>query len=123
MNAKMWPLLVVLALLPAPARTQESIRPLKGQGQVGAFLTPGQVDRWVFEGDKGETLIVHVATKEFDPLLGLSITRMGANNDETVVPDVDDPGTESRFMVRLPEKGQYKIRVHAYKNQGAGTTT
>src|SRR5262249_54364145 len=43
--------------------------------------------------------------------------------DEKVLIEVDDPGNESRYSIRLPEKGQYKIRVHAYKYQGGGNYT
>ena len=117
MTAKLLPLVIVLALLPLPAHAQESIRKLEGQG-AGAFLTPGQIDRWIFYGEKGETIIVHVVSKEFDPLLGLAKTV--GKDDQTVVADVDDPGTESRFMIRLPEKGEYKIRVKAFKDAAGG---
>ncbi len=48
MHAKLWPALVVLPLLAAPARAQESVRDLRGAGQFGAFLTTGQLDRWIF---------------------------------------------------------------------------
>ncbi len=118
MNAKLWSLVIVLSLVPVPSRAQESVRKLDGHGQSGAFLTPGQIDRWIFDGDKGETIIAHIVSKEFDPLLGLAKTAGKA--DETVVADVDDAGTESRFMIRLPEKGQYKIRVRAFKDQVGG---
>lgn len=118
MNARMLLLVIMLALSPVAGFAQESVRPLKGTGQFGAFLTPGQIDRWIFDGEKGETIIVHVVTKEFDPLLGLSQT-IGKDQDKVLF-DVDDPGNESRYMIRLPEKGQYKIRVHAFKNQGGG---
>ena len=73
MNAKLWPLLM-LPLLTIPARAQESVRELGGPGQYSKFLTPGQLDRWVFEGEKGETIIAHVASKEFDPILELAKT-------------------------------------------------
>src|SRR5215211_1222856 len=118
MSAKLYPFVIVLALLPAAVAAQESDRTLKGSGPTGAFLTPGQIDRWFFDGEKGETIVVHVASKEFDPLLGL--VKTVGKKDETVVADVDDLGTESRFMIRLPEKGEYKIRVRAYKDQAGG---
>lgn len=118
MNAKMWPLVIAIALLPASAFAQESVRDLRGTGQFSAFLTPGQLDRWVFDGEKGETIIAHVASREFDPILELA--RTGTKDDDKVLMEVDDPGSESRFMIRLPEKGQYKIRIHAFKYQGGG---
>ncbi|MSU78794.1 MAG: hypothetical protein EXS16_11960 [Gemmataceae bacterium] len=118
MHAKLLSLVLVLTLFPITSRAQESDRNLKGSGQSGAFLTPGQIDRWSFNGEKGETIIVHVASKEFDPLLGL--TKAVGKKDETVIADVDDLGTESRFMIRLPDKGTFKIRVRAFKDQAGG---
>ncbi len=118
MNVKMWPLAIALALLPSAARAQDSVRDLREPGQFGKFLTSGQLDRWVFDGEKGETIIAHVISKEFDPILELA--RTGEKDDDKVLLEVDDPGNESRFMIRLPEKGQYKIRIHAFKYQGGG---
>ena len=116
MTAKLWPLVIVLAVV--PARAQESDRNLKGVGQFGAFLTPGQLDRWSFDGEQGETIIAHVVSKQFDPILELSRTE-GKDTDKVLM-EIDDPGNESRFSFRLPEKGQYKIRIHAFKYQGGG---
>lgn len=121
MNAKVWPLLIVLFALAVQAGAQESVRDLRGAGQFSAFLTPGQLDRWVFDGEKGETIIAHVVSKEFDPILEMAKT--GEKDNDQVLKEVDDPGNESRYMIRLPEKGQYKIRVHAYKYQGGGNYT
>jgi hypothetical protein len=118
MNVKLWPLVLALAVLPGSARAQDSVRDLREPGQFGKFLTAGQVDRWVFDGDKGETIIAHVVSKEFDPILELA--RTGEKDDDKILLEVDDPGNESRFMIRLPEKGQYKIRIHAFKYQGSG---
>src|SRR5262245_60975033 len=101
MNSKMWPLLLVLPLAAVPARAQESVHDLRGPGQHGGFLTPGQIDRWNFEGEKGETIIAHVVSKEFDPILELA--RPGDKDDQVLL-EVDDPGNESRFAIRLPAK-------------------
>lgn len=117
MKVKRWPLLFVLPLFAVAALAQDSVRDLRGPGHFGAFLTPGQLDRWVFEGEKGETIIAHMVSKEFDPILELART---GKTDDKVLLEVDDPGNESRFAMRLPEKGQYKIRVHAFKYQGGG---
>jgi len=105
----------------APARGQESVRELTGAGKVGKFLTPGQLDRWIFEGEKGETIIAHISSREFDPVLELA--RPGEKDEDKVLLEVDDAGSESRFSFRLPEKGQYKIRVHGFKYQGGGNYT
>jgi hypothetical protein len=117
MKAKTWVVLLVAAVVPAPARAQESTTTLKRPGLFRKFLTPTQTDRWLFEGDKGETIIAHVSSREFDPILELA--RPGKTEDKVLL-SVDDPGLESRFAVRLPEKGAYMIRVHAYKYQGGG---
>ena len=113
--------LFALLFLVPPTVAQESVRDLSGQGQLSKFLTPGQMDRWLFDGEKGETIIVHVATREFDPVLELA--KHGAKEEDKVLIAVDDPGNESRFALRLPEKGQYAIRVHAFKFQGGGNYT
>jgi len=120
MNAKTCSLLIVLSLSAVPARAQLSVHDLRSPGKHGAFLTPGQIDRWVFDGEKGETIIAHVISNEFDPILELSRTE---KTDDKVLLEVDDPGNESRFSFRLPEKGQYKIRIHAFKFQGGGNYT
>src|SRR2546421_12638408 len=107
MNAKVVPLLIVLPLFAVTARAQEAVRDLGGPGQYSKFLTSGQLDRWVFDGEKGETILAHVASTEFDPTLELAKT---GEKDDKVLLGMDDPGNESRFSIRLPEKGQYKIR-------------
>jgi len=110
----------VLTLFASPARAQESVRDLTGSAPQSKFLTPNQLDRWVFEGEKGETVVAHLASKEFDPILGLA--RSGAKEDKPLI-EVDDPGSESRFALRLPERGKFEIRVHAFKFQGGGNYT
>ena len=105
---------------PVSARAQESVRDLSGPGQYSKFLTPNQLDRWVFDGEKGETIIAHVVSKEFDPILELA--RTGAKDDDKVLLEVDDPGTESPFLP-ASRKGQYKIRIHAFKYQEGGNYT
>jgi hypothetical protein len=117
MNARFGHLLILLPLLTGPAHAQESVRDLSSQGQHSKLLAPGQIDRWVFEGEKGETIVAHVTSREFDPILELSDA---ASKNEKVLLEVDDPGNESRFSMRLPEKGRYEIRVHAFKFQGGG---
>jgi hypothetical protein len=119
MKVPFWSLIALLLFaLSTPA--QESVRDLGGPGQYSKFLTPGQLDRWVFDGDKGETIIAHVTSKEFDPVLELA--RAGEKDDQLVL-EVDDPGNESHFAIRLPEKGPYRIRIHAFKYQGGGNYT
>jgi hypothetical protein len=117
MHARLWPLFLVLALCAPIGRAQESVRDLSGSGLYTKFLTPGELDRWVFQGEKGETIIAHVVSREFDPILELA--RAGDKEDRVLL-EVDDPGNESRFSFRLPEKGEYRIRIHAFKYRGGG---
>src|SRR5579864_4390606 len=114
MNPKPWAFLFALPFFAVPAGAQESVRALSGTGPYSKFLTPGQLDRWVFEGVKGETVIAHVASTEFDPILELA---RAEPPEDKVLLEVDDPGNESRFSVRLPETGRYKVRIHAFKYQ------
>ena len=107
----------VVFFLPVAALTQENVRKLEGPGQQTKYLTPGQLDRWLFYGEKGETIIAHVSSKEFDPVLELAVK---GEKEERVLFEIDDEGSDSRIAFRLPEKGEYSIRIHAFKYQGGG---
>ena len=111
--------LLVISFAAAVAWAQGSVSDLSKE-QNSKFLTPNQLDRWLFEGEKGETIIVHVETRDFDPILGLA--RRDAKDEKPLV-EVDDTGSESRFAIRLPEKGKFEIRVNAFKFQGGGNYT
>ena len=108
---------VAFLFLSVAVFAQEGVRKLDGAGEHTKYLTPGQLDEWIFEGEKGETVIVHVATGEFDSVLGLAVKR---EKQDQVLFEVDDDGSDSRFALRLPEKVEYKIRVHAFKYNGGG---
>ncbi len=90
---------------------------MEGRGPYAKYLTPGQLDSWTFTGEKGETIVAHVATKEFDSILELAVK---GDKEDKVLLEVDDEGSDSRFSMRLPERGEYRIRVHAFKYQGGG---
>lgn len=120
MILKRWPLLILLPLFAVAARAQETEREIDAPGQHNKFLTANQLDRWSFEGEKDETVIARVVSKEFDPILELART---GEKDDKVLLEVDDLGSEACFSMRLPEKGQYKIRIHAFKYQGGGNYT
>ena len=111
---------IAVLLFGSPALAQEGVRDLTGAGTQSKYLTPNQLDRWLFDGEKGETLLVHVASKEFDPILLLA---PGGAKDDKPFLEVDDPGSESRFAFRLPKTGKYEIHVHAFKFQGGGNYT
>lgn len=110
---------VVLLLLSGgvAAVAQEDVRQIEGTGRFDKYLTPGLLDRWIIEGEKGETVIAHVLTKQFDPILELAVP---GEKEDKILFTVDDKGSESRFSIRLPETGKYSIRVHAFKYKGGG---
>ena len=58
-----------------------------------------------------------MSTKEFDPILELATKFDG---QDKLLFAVDDEGSEARFAFRLPEKGEYKIQIHAFKYKGGG---
>ena len=110
-------LLITLLVLTASVLAQETHRDLEGPGQYTKFLTPAQLDTWSFEGKAGETVVAFVSSKEFDPVLELA--KKGAPPDKPLL-SVDDDGNESRFSFRLPENGDYEIRIHAFMYKGGG---
>ena len=99
------------------AVAQEGVRKVEGAGQFDKYLTPGHLDRWIIQGEKGETLIAHLSSQQFDPILELAVP---GEKDDRVLLAVDDKGSESRFSIRLPETREYSIRVHAFKYKGGG---
>ena len=66
---------VLFAVCSCAAATpaQEAVRQLEGPGRHTKYLTPNQLDCWLFEGEKDETIIAHVATTEFDSILELAV--------------------------------------------------
>jgi hypothetical protein len=107
----------VLLWITATALSQESVRRVDGAGQYNKFLTPGTLDRWIVQVEEGETIIAHVRTREFDPVLELATP--GAKED-TVLFSIDDEGSESWFSHRFTRGGEYRIRVHGYEFKGGG---
>ncbi|MEK6237126.1 MAG: hypothetical protein N2C14_20650, partial [Planctomycetales bacterium] len=118
---KTWTAAVAFPLLAVAAMGQGSTRQVSAPGEFAKYLTPDQIDSWILEGKQGETIIAHVATREFDPVLQL--TRPRINEDDEVLLKVDDEGSESRLAIRLPAAGKYRIRVHGYKFKGGGNYT
>src|ERR1051326_361163 len=104
-------------LLAGSVHAQESVRDVERPGHFDKFLTPGQVDQWILAGEKGETIVAHVTSREFDAVLELV-----SGLDKVLLTTTDDLGARNdcRFSFRLPENGRYVIRVHAVKHQGGG---
>lgn len=99
------------------ARAQESIRNVDGPGDFNKFLTPGTIDRWILQGEEGETIIARVASSEFDPVIELATNDGG---EDKLLFSHDDEGSESWFSYRLPQAGEFKVRVHGYEFKGGG---
>ncbi len=107
-------LMLAFALGAGLAVGQETVRDLEALGQHSKFLTHNQMDRWLFEGSKGETIIVQVNSREFDPILRLATGEKGAKP----LVEIDDDGNQSSLALRLPADGKYEIQIHAFKFQG-----
>ena len=73
LRRSLYPVFMVFLLVPS-AHGQEAVRDLTGSEPQNKFLTPNQLDRWLFEGEKGEAIIAHLVSKEFDPILELART-------------------------------------------------
>ena len=104
-----------------PAFGQESDRDLERPGEHNKHLTIDTVDRWMIDGLADEVLRVDVRSGQFDPVLQL--VRLDDDSDRTsevLVPEVDDPGSESRFLKRLPSDGRFAILVHGPGQRGGG---
>lgn len=108
---------IAVLFLPVTVLGQGNIRNLESPGQYTKHLTSGQLDSWIFDGHKGETIIAHVQTEQFDPILELAAA---GEEEDKVLFAVDDEGSQSRFSFRLPQQGRYKIRIHAFKYEGGG---
>ncbi len=100
--------------------SQDSTRNIDHPGDFQKLLTPGLTDYWIFEGKKDETIIVQVATDEFDAVLQLVQT---IGEKDKALNEVDDVGSDCRMMFRLPEDGKYKVCVHGFEFRGGGNYT
>ncbi|MBN2492274.1 MAG: PPC domain-containing protein [Planctomycetes bacterium] len=110
-----WILGLFVLLAAWTLEAQEAVRDVKQDGVETKFLTHNQIDTWKARIQENETLIVHVSSLEFDPVLQL------VRKDGSQVTDkIDDEGSESRLRVRLTEAGEYHVRVHAFQMRGGG---
>ena len=107
MKVKPWLLpLLVLPLLATRARAQEGVRDLTGSGQHSKFLTQNQLDRWLFEGEKGETIIAHLASRlRSDPGAARTGGEGGQGSSRRWT-----TRSECRFAFRLPERASTRSR-------------
>lgn len=96
---------------------QESVRNVDQPGTFKKYLTPGTVDRWIFNGKQGDLVMVAVRTTEFDAIL--KWVQM-VDDQEHVLLEVDDEGSHAHAALRLPADGVYKIQIHGYELRGGG---
>lgn len=106
-------LLTMFLMVPC-ALAQENVRTLDGPGAQTKYLTPGGTDTWKFSVDEGETLRLHVSTREFDPVLVL------VDPGGTVLYEIDDEGSQSRLMHRVQQSGEHQILVRGFEHKGGG---
>jgi hypothetical protein len=109
--------LALVWLSPPAAWAQESVREIEEPGTFNKYLTPGVVDRWSFSGKQGELVISSVRTTEFDAILKL-VQVIG--DDEKILEEIDDDGSNAHLATRLPADAQYKVLVHGYEFKGGG---
>ncbi|HEX2202164.1 MAG TPA: PPC domain-containing protein [Longimicrobium sp.] len=109
--------LAAAALCAGPAAAQRTIVP--GELTRGALSTDDPrlrddtyYDDWVFEGRRGETVIVSMDSRAFDAFLHLGVVRRG-RYEELATDDDGGNGTDSRLEYRLPEDGTYVIRANS----------
>lgn len=109
--------LAAAALCADPAAAQRTIVP--GELTRGSLSADDPrldddtyYDDWVFEGRRGETVIVSMDSPSFDAYLHLGIVRYG-RYEELATDDDGGNGTNSRLEYRLPEDGTYVIRANS----------
>lgn len=106
-------LFIFLLTLPLMCIAQESGGDVEQERNL-KYLTPNQTDNWKLVAKAGEILTIHVATPAFDPVLKV------VDPDGKILVEVDDPGSESRIMLKLVQDGNYEIQIMAFKGQGGG---
>ncbi len=114
---------------------QGSLRNANDTKRSSKFLTPGEVDRWVFDGTKHEVIYVDVSSGQFDPVLELASIEESSKSNlpkeeikakeeagdfDTIMVSDDGAGNASHFRFRLPKTGKYAIRVHGFEMKGGG---
>lgn len=110
-------MLVCGGVLGGVAGGQESVRNVDQPGTFNKYLTPGTVDRWVFTGEAGQLLLAAVSTQEFDSIVKLVQI---VNDQEQVLLEYDDDGSDAHLATRLPAAGTYQVQVHGYQFRGGG---
>ena len=109
------PLLAAAALVPAAAAAQRPIVPgelTRGSLDAGDPRLQDDTffDDWVFEGRRGETVVVSMESRAFDAFVFLGTLRYGSFQ-EVARDDDGGNGTDARLEVRLPEDGTYVVRA------------
>lgn len=107
----------------AERRQQDVVRLTVGARQSGA-LEPGDAtleggelsDRYVFEGQAGQGIVVEMSSRDFDTYLGLLLP------DGKYVENDDEPGQTgvSKIELALPQDGRYQIIATSYQAGESG---
>ncbi|MEX2527147.1 MAG: PPC domain-containing protein [Gemmatimonadota bacterium] len=111
---------------------REVVRTPLSPGEVSAVLTledprterGSPFQEWVFQAESGVDAVVRMRSDGFDAYLHLGqLDGQGnfvelASND-----DAEDDGTNARVDFRVPDTGEYVIRVSAFSSSGAGSYT
>jgi len=100
--------------LTAALCAQEQYRDLD-PGQQDKHLTRDTVDHWRIVAKAGEVFRVEVSSQDFDPVI-----QFVAASGDVLQPEVDDPGSTSRFLLQVERAGKYEIRVHGPGKRGGG---
>jgi hypothetical protein len=88
-------------------RKPDPVHTIKIGARTEGSIGTGGSDIWSFEGKAGQTVILSVRSKDFDP----HVVVFGPDAIEVANDDNGREGTDSLISVRLPLKGAYTIWV------------
>jgi hypothetical protein len=122
--------LLLLALVPSPARAQQQqqVRTINvGQTVSGELTTSDPMTRsrkapyhvWTMQGRRGQRIIIDLRSGAFDSYLVLR------DEEGFILGSDDDSGddNDSRLHTVLPRDGRYRIIATAYTENGVGSYT
>ncbi len=107
----------------APSQASRAILQEEGILTVGAQILPSDKSlyrEYTFEGRSGQSVIIALESKDFDPYLAL----FGPNNRLVAQNDNENDSTKNAFLsVTLPATGRYRVIVNASDASGRGRYT
>ena len=108
------------SLVAPPQRLALQTGTNQGRLQLGDRVSDGRYeDRWTLTGQKGDTIRVEVASRQFDTVARLEVA------DGRVLKEDDDSGdgTDARINTQLEEAGNYVVVVTSYATNAGGDYT